>query len=789
MNEVLITSSALIIALLLLRKLFRNSLSRRVQYALWALVLVRLLIPVNLPAMDFSVLTAAKPVEETVTQSIVERPIYVPVAQEALEEHPTARKVAPEHTLTAVGESVWIAQTEQETAIEYRRLAPQTVLYWVWMAGSCAAGAFLLFANLRFWLWLRKARKPYEIENCKLPVYLVEAGLPSPCLFGLFSPAIYLTPAALDSAESLRHVIAHETTHARHLDHLWTLLRGVCLAMYWFDPLVWAAASAAKTDCELACDEGALAKLKEEERIPYGKTLLSLIPVRQTVNPLLATTAMSSGKKHLKDRFTRIARKTRQTAAAVVAAAVLVAGVSACTFTGGNTGKVVVCFDIANVHSTTDGYDLAIRSFLHWVDDCHKYMDFPLSSEDIEVVVIPGVDEGISERAAALQRVRAEIMAGRGPDVFICNAFSGRAGVGAELESEEDTRVFSYLEGVRERGFFLPLDDLLSELTLTDVNDWFPKVLDGGKNQKGEQVILPLIFTVPGTVFSGENAPEYDFEGTSWYDVLEGDDPILREQTVWSMNFSRFDQDFIRVGDHATGLPYIFPEIADYQAGTLAFSEEELAAMIKDSLNAYRQAMEYEMTEYCASLFFSPWSLDSSIGGGFYVPHGEEERFSFVPLRNLEGGSTAMVTAYCAVNANTEKKEKAIAVIDALMCKDFQKNGTFYSYIGGQGMPMNRKMASSELYYLGHMRLTDRQYENWMRICDDINVVRFPSQMDAELDAMMQEIEDSMFLCENPYSGVIQRDERILQGSVTDEELAEIVSKYYQQMQKLLDES
>ena len=62
MTEILITSSVLILALLALRKLFRTSLSRRVQYALWGLVLLRLLVPVSLPAAEFSVLSAAGPV-------------------------------------------------------------------------------------------------------------------------------------------------------------------------------------------------------------------------------------------------------------------------------------------------------------------------------------------------------------------------------------------------------------------------------------------------------------------------------------------------------------------------------------------------------------------------------------------------------------------------------------------------------------------------------------------------------------------------------------------------------
>ena len=342
MTEVLITSSVLIAALLVLRKLFRNSLSRRVQYALWGLVLVRLLVPVSLPAVDFSVLTAAKPVERTVTRTIAARPVYVPVGRAPLAEHPSAPDTAPEEIAEiAEGESVWVVRTE-DTAVQYKRLSARTVLGGVWLAGSGVAAAFLLAVNLRFWLRLRRARTPYPAEGCALPVYLVETGLSSPCLFGLFRPAVYLTPAALSSPERLGHILAHEETHARHLDHIWTLLRGVCLAVYWFDPLVWMAASASKTDCELACDEGVLARLGEEERIPYGRTLLSLIPVKRAGNPMLAATTMAAGKKQLKDRFTRIAQKPRQFAAAAVTAALLAGIVSACTFTGAKTPEVVL---------------------------------------------------------------------------------------------------------------------------------------------------------------------------------------------------------------------------------------------------------------------------------------------------------------------------------------------------------------------------------------------------------------------------------------------------------------
>ena len=64
MKEILLTSSALILALLALRRLFQKTLSRRAQYALWGLVLLRLLVPVSLPAAEFSLLTAAEPARQ-----------------------------------------------------------------------------------------------------------------------------------------------------------------------------------------------------------------------------------------------------------------------------------------------------------------------------------------------------------------------------------------------------------------------------------------------------------------------------------------------------------------------------------------------------------------------------------------------------------------------------------------------------------------------------------------------------------------------------------------------------
>ena len=257
-------------------------------------------------------------------------------------------------------------------SIEYKSQIPLTpVLKAVWYAGMAVMAVWFLLANLRFLLRLRRSRRPYPVESCPYPVYLT-AELPSPCLFGLFHPAVYLTPAAVESPETLRHVLIHETTHARHLDPLWSLLRCVCLAIYWFDPLGWIAAIVSRRDCELACDEGALRQLGESERIPYGQTLLRLIPVAgRPESPMLSATTMTAGKRELKDRVTRIAENRRTVGVALLAVVTAAALVCALTFTGAKpsvrplTGEELseyaLAFNTADRWQDSAGNDCGLR--------------------------------------------------------------------------------------------------------------------------------------------------------------------------------------------------------------------------------------------------------------------------------------------------------------------------------------------------------------------------------------------------------------------------------------------
>ena len=329
MRNILFSSSVLILALILLRYLFRNLISRRVQYALWGLVLLRLLLPVSFPGPGVFELTEPPAVhaEQITEQTATATSENIQQAQESIEQ----QSGIAENKSSA--DTVQTEDPVRNENVEFPSI--YRVLKGIWIFGMAVTALWVAGSNLYFHKKLYQARILYTNCNSKLSVYFIPSGLSSPCLFGLFRPAIYLTPESIRTPESLRHILCHEETHARHLDPLWSVLRCLCLVIYWFDPLVWCAAMLSKEDCELACDEGTLHRLGAEQRIAYGRTLLSLVSVQRPQKTILLTaTTMASGKRKLRKRITHIAENRPMRPGVLFGVLPLVVLLCILTFTG-----------------------------------------------------------------------------------------------------------------------------------------------------------------------------------------------------------------------------------------------------------------------------------------------------------------------------------------------------------------------------------------------------------------------------------------------------------------------
>ncbi len=322
LSEWTLTSTFLIMAVLALRALLGKRVGAGLRYALWAVVLARLLVPVQL----FPSPTGTSILRETGLEQLMEDPTEWEVPYPAVSAAPALSDEPPE------GEVLVYHPDPAPVTVRVEPLTVLRILGWLWLAGTAAMAAAFLLSNASFAHRLRRVRTRLEGADCPLPVY-VTPGLPSPCLFGLARPAVYITPETVADPDMLRHVLTHEYIHASHGDHIWNVLRSAALALHWWNPLVWLAAVLSRRDCELACDEGALKRLGEAERFAYGRTLLALITVKPRPTDLLrCATTMTGGQKSVRERVERIARLPKRWLWAAVLAMALTALSCVCAF-------------------------------------------------------------------------------------------------------------------------------------------------------------------------------------------------------------------------------------------------------------------------------------------------------------------------------------------------------------------------------------------------------------------------------------------------------------------------
>ena len=333
MTQWAISLSALIVIVAALRRALRGHVSLRVRYALWALVLVRALVPVSLFSSPMSIMNAADSIPAVNAAQTVR-------GYGELEYFPDSGTVEGYRSGDYMPDAPEIV-AENISGDDFRRLdaalTARGIFIRVWGAGASAMLAVFAVSRLRFSQRLIKSRRRLKANVCILPVYVSNA-VETPCLFGLFSPAVYLTPEAAENADALRHVLAHEETHYRHGDNIWGALRCLCLALHWYNPLAWLAAELSRRDGELACDEGAIKRLGEDERAGYGRTLIALTVLRPAAL-LRPGTTMSASQRSLRERIGFIASKPKSTAIAVIGALLAAVLAVGCTFSGAGTAE------------------------------------------------------------------------------------------------------------------------------------------------------------------------------------------------------------------------------------------------------------------------------------------------------------------------------------------------------------------------------------------------------------------------------------------------------------------
>lgn len=303
LREVL-TVSALILAVLLVRAIFKNRVPKRMVYTLWLVVLVKLCLPgtlVSLPVLPAE--EAAAPVQR------VELPALPLPAQQ-----PAQAVTQPQ---TPVQQPVSPAQEAAEAPA--KPLTAMQIFQIVWASGSALLGLWLFGTWLVFTVRLHKSRR-FLGRRGRTRIYTSSA-VKSPCLAGLI-PAVYLTEDVLQT-DSTELILRHELTHLRHLDFLWSLCRTAAVIVYWWNPFIWLAAICSKRDAELACDEAVAAGLSDAQRLAYARTILAQTPRKAA--------ALSLAGPPVRERILFLTKKQRTSALCVILALLLIVSAAGCS--------------------------------------------------------------------------------------------------------------------------------------------------------------------------------------------------------------------------------------------------------------------------------------------------------------------------------------------------------------------------------------------------------------------------------------------------------------------------
>jgi beta-lactamase regulating signal transducer with metallopeptidase domain len=268
------------LAVLLVRLLLRRWLSPALKYALWFIVLLRLLVPVTLES-GFHLIS----LPQNQTPTVALQPVGT-----------TAEPIVDAAAPSTEPEPAADAPAGMQTKTDSPRVSAQPLTLWQWLLIAWAAGfALVLTAHLALSLQLNRRIKQLgcppgertqtlyrEVKQgmrirADVPIVLM-ADIKSPALTVQFRPKLLLPDRLLYAAdrEHMAFAMAHELMHYRRRDYLVCLLISLLRAVYWFNPVVWIMPRILRLDMESACDAMVVKSMSREQKLSYVNLLLAL---------------------------------------------------------------------------------------------------------------------------------------------------------------------------------------------------------------------------------------------------------------------------------------------------------------------------------------------------------------------------------------------------------------------------------------------------------------------------------------------------------------------------------
>ena len=303
-----ITASIAILVVLLARIMLKQA-PKIFSYALWAVVLFRLLCPVSLTSGVSLMGLFPVPTTETGRMEYVSLDVPDTERQAITDDVPASDlNQAAEHDVEPS-----IAEGTAAGSIDV--LASIVSMVWI-----CGVAAMLMFHLLQL---IRLRRKLIGAILLKDNIYLADY-IPTPFVMGLIHPKIYLPSAMSETEQS--YIIQHEKHHIHRCDHAIKLVAFAAMCIHWFNPLVWLAFALSSKDMEMSCDEAVIKQMNRDIRADYASSLLQF----STGKRVILGTPLAFGEGDTKERIENIMKYKKPTIMMVVLAVVVCVGLTAC---------------------------------------------------------------------------------------------------------------------------------------------------------------------------------------------------------------------------------------------------------------------------------------------------------------------------------------------------------------------------------------------------------------------------------------------------------------------------
>jgi len=344
-----VTASITAVIVILLRQLVGRKLPRTFSYAAWAIVLIRLLLPISIQS-SFSLFNIVESPVAAIDKAIGTAELWegsTPHGTIDYEGKSKANNTDINETDFNIYEnnhskdegSRMNANAEVNTLTDEVRpsvkTAPTSVMARIWLLVTLVLLGLGIYAYIRTSIKLKTAVLFDDnglVEECsknlnlnrKAETYVADM-LDTPVVTGLIRMRIILPASFVQKCDirDLKHVINHELVHIKRLDYVVKLLAVLALSIHWFNPLIWLSFLLSQKDMEMSCDARVLSASKNDIRSEYAKSLLS-IATRQ--NALLVGGMLAFGESNIKSRIKGIMKfKKNKTWIGVVSVLLLVA--------------------------------------------------------------------------------------------------------------------------------------------------------------------------------------------------------------------------------------------------------------------------------------------------------------------------------------------------------------------------------------------------------------------------------------------------------------------------------